>query len=158
MEYRQAYPGVDVIYYGSHNQLEYDFVVAPGADPGAIRMRFSGAGRLRVTREGDLVIESPSGRLTQKRPLIYQEMTYQERTYQESGMGRREIRGRYVLLAGDTVGLKLDGYDRRRKLVIDPVLAYSTYLGGTGQDQINAVQLAPNGHLYICLLYTSRCV
>jgi hypothetical protein len=140
VEYRQAYPGVDVIYYGtSHGQLEYDFVLAPGADPGAIRMRFSGAGRLRVTREGDLVMESPSGRMTQKRPLIYQ----------ESAGGRREIGGRYVLVARDTVGLKVDGYDRRRKLVIDPVLAYSTYLGGTLQDQINAVQLAPNGHLYM---------
>jgi len=137
--YRQAYPGVDVIYYGSHNQLEYDFVLAPGADPGAIRMRFSGAGRLRVTREGDLVLESRSGRMTQKRPLIYQ----------ESAAGRREIGGRYVLLARDTVGLKVDGYDKRRKLVIDPILAYSTYLGGTGLDQINAVKLASNGHLYM---------
>jgi hypothetical protein len=137
--YRQAYPGVDVIYYGTHSQLEYDFVLAPGADPGAIRMRFSGAGRLRVTREGDLVLESPSGRMTQKRPFIYQ----------ETAAGRREIGGRYILLARDTVGLKVDGYDRRRKLVIDPVLAYSTYLGGTEQDQVNAVQLAANGHLYM---------
>jgi hypothetical protein len=139
VEYRQAYPGVDVIYYGSHNQLEYDFVLAPGADPGAIRMRFSGAGRLRVTREGDLVLEGPGGRMTQKRPLIYQ----------ESAGGRREIGGGYVLLARDTVGLKVDGYDKRRKLVIDPLLAYSTYLGGTGQDQINAVKLTSNGHLYM---------
>src|SRR5580704_1766820 len=96
VEYRQAYPGVDVIYYGSHNQLEYDFVLAPGADPGAIRMRFSGAGRLRVTREGDLVLETPSGRITQKRPLIYQEgsyqeMPYQDGTYRDGAMGRREI-------------------------------------------------------------------
>src|SRR5580658_3956156 len=87
--YRQAYPGVDVIYYGSHNQLEYDFVLAPGADPGAIRMRFSGAGRLSITRDGDLVLESPNGRMTQKRPLIYQ----------DAFGGRREIGGRYVLLA-----------------------------------------------------------
>jgi hypothetical protein len=139
VEYRQAYPGVDVIYYGSHNQLEYDFVLAPGADPAAIRMRFSGAGRLRVTSDGDLVLESPSGRMTQKRPLIYQ----------ESAGGRREIGGRYVLLAGNTVGLKVDGYDKRRKLIIDPILAYSTYLGGAGVDQVNAVQLQPNGRLYM---------
>jgi hypothetical protein len=139
VEYRQAYPGVDVIYYGIHDQLEYDFVLAPGADPGAIRMRFSGAGRLRVTRDGDLVMESPSGRMTQKAPLIYQ----------DSSGGRRAIGGRYVLLGGNTVGLKVDGYDKRRKLVIDPILAYSTYLGGTEQDQINAVHLAPNGHLYM---------
>jgi hypothetical protein len=137
--YRQAYPGVDVIYYGSNNQLEYDFVLAPGADPGAIRMRFSGAGQLRLTREGDLVLESPSGRMTQQRPSIYQ----------ESAWGRRAIGGRYVLLDGNTVGLKVDGYDKRRKLVIDPILAYATYLGGTGLDQITAVQLVPNGRLYM---------
>jgi len=137
--YRQAYPGVDVVYYGSHNQLEYDFVLAPGADPGAIRMRFNGAGRPRISRDGDLVVEGPNGLITQKRPLIYQ----------EAAAGRREIGGRYVLLAGNTVGLRVDGYDRRRKLVIDPILYYSTYLGGTGLDQITAVQLAPNGHLYM---------
>ena len=139
VEYRQVYPGVNVIYYGSHNQLEYDFVLAPGADPGAIRMRFGGASRLRVTRDGDLVLESPGGRMTQKRPLVYQ----------DTAAGRREIGGRYVLLSRNTVGLKVDGYDKRRKLVIDPILAYSTYLGGTGADQINAVQLASNGHLYM---------
>ncbi len=137
--YRQAYPGVDVIYYGFHNRLEYDFVLAPGADPGAIRMRIAGAGRLRVTRDGDLVLDSPTGILTQKRPVIYQ----------ESAAGRRVIGGRYVLLSRDTVGLKVDGYDRRRKLVIDPILSYSSYLGGSGQDQVNAVTLAPNGHLYM---------
>lgn len=139
IEYRQAYPGIDVIYYGSHNQLEYDFVLAAGADPGAIRMRFSGAAQVRITREGDLVLESPAGQMTQKRPVIYQ----------ESPAGRREIGGRYVLLSGNTVGLKVDGYDKRRKLVIDPILKYSTYLGGNGLDQINAVYLAPNGHLYM---------
>src|ERR1700684_2186615 len=85
VEYRQAYPGVDVIYYGNRNQLEYDFILAPGADPAAIRMRFSGAGHLKVTRDGDLVLESPNGRMTQKRPLIYQ----------EGAAGRREVGGRY---------------------------------------------------------------
>jgi Beta-propeller repeat len=144
VEYRQAYPGIDVVYYGRQNQLEYDFVLAPGADPGAIRMHFGGAGKLRVTPEGDLVVESASGRMIQKRPVIYQ-----EGIYRQGAGGRREIGGRYVLLAGNTVGLKVDGYDKRRKLVIDPILAYSTYLGGTGLDQITAVQLTPNGRLYM---------
>jgi hypothetical protein len=147
--YRQAYPGVDVIYYGSRNQLEYDFVLAPGADPGAIRMSFSGASHPRITRGGDLVLETPGGQMIQKRPLIYQEGIYQEGIYPGSPAGRREIGGRYVLLGGNTVGVKVDGYDKRRKLIIDPILAYSTYLGGTGQDQINAVYLTPNGRLYM---------
>ncbi len=139
LRYDQVYPGVDLIYYGANNRLEYDFVLAPGADPSAIRMRFQGAGRLRVTRDGDLAYEGPDGVMTQRRPVVYQE---------DAG-GRHEIAGSYVMLGRDTVGLRVKGYDRRRQLVIDPILAYSTYLGGTLTDSINAVQLGPNGRLYM---------
>jgi Beta-propeller repeat len=140
LQHSQVYPGIDLIYYGSNNRLEYDFVVAPGADPGAIRMRFQGAGALRVTPAGDLEYEGPDGDMVQHRPLIYQ----------EDGAGRHEIAGRYALVSGDTVALRVDGYDRRRKLVIDPILSYSTYLGGSENDAINAVQLGPKGLLYMC--------
>jgi Beta-propeller repeat len=140
VQYRQVYPGIDLIYYGSGNRLEYDFVLAPGADPAAIRMRFQGAGKLRVTPEGDLAYEGPDGVMVQRRPVIYQ----------EDGAGRHEIAGRYVLASRDTVALRVNGYDRRRKLVIDPILSYSTYLGGTENDQITSVQLGPKGLLYMC--------
>jgi hypothetical protein len=139
VQYSQVYRGIDLIYYGSNNRLEYDFVLAPGADPAAIRMRFQGAGQLRVTPEGDLAFESPDGVMVQHRPVIYQ----------EDASGRHEIAGRYALISRDTVALRVGGYDRRRKLVIDPILSYSTYLGGSQDDAINAVQLGPKGLLYM---------
>src|SRR5579872_4182679 len=90
IRYREVYPGVDVVYYGHQNQLEYDFVLQPGADPSAIRLQFRGARRLSVTPEGDVAFESPEGRMLQKRPVIYQE---------DTAAARREVRGRYVLLS-----------------------------------------------------------
>ena len=140
LEYRQVYPGIDLIYYGSNNRLEYDFVVAPGADAAAIRLRFSGAGKLRVTPEGDLAYDGPDGVMIQHRPVVYQ----------EDADGRHEIAGRYLLVSHDTVALRVAKYDRTRKLVIDPILSYSTYLGGSEDDQITGVQLGPKGLLYMC--------
>jgi Beta-propeller repeat len=140
LQYSQVYPGIDLIYYGANNRLEYDFVLAPGADPAAIRMRFEGAGKLRVTPEGDLAYEGPDGVMLQHRPVIYQ----------EGAAGRHEIAGRYAIVSRDTVAVRVNGYDRRRKLVIDPVLSYSTYLGGSQDDQVSGVQLGPKGLIYMC--------
>jgi hypothetical protein len=140
LQYSQVYPGVDLVYYGSNNRLEYDFVLAPNADPSAIRMRFEGAGNLRITADGDVAYESPDGLMLQRRPVIYQ----------ETGSGRHEIQGRYRMVSRDTVTLNIDGYDRSRKLVVDPILSYSTYLGGTQNDQITSVQLSSKGLLYLC--------
>jgi hypothetical protein len=140
VRYREVYPGIDLVYYGNQRQLEYDFVLQPGADPRAIRMNFHGAQGVSITPEGDLAIEAASGRLVQKRPLVYQE---------DSSGRRTPIAGRYVLLAHRAVGVRVDGYDRKRRLVIDPVLSYSTYIGGSGLDQVTAVQLDPNGRLYV---------
>lgn len=140
LEYSQVYPGIDLIYYGAQNSLEYDFVLAPGADPELIRMRFQGAGKLRVTPEGDLVYESPEGALVEHKPLVFQ----------NDPTGRHEIAGRYVLVTPDTVALKVGRYDRTRRLTIDPILSYATYLGGSEDDQISAVQLGPNGKIYVC--------
>ena len=139
LQYTQVYPGIDLIYYGSNNRLEYDFVLAPGADPAAIRMRFQGSGELRITPEGDLAYEGPDGVMVQHRPVIYQ----------EDAAGRHEIAGRYALISRDTVALRVSGYDRSRKLVVDPILSYSTYLGGSLNDAINAVQLGPKGLVYM---------
>jgi hypothetical protein len=141
IRYAAVYPGVDVVYYGRQNQLEFDFVLQPGADPRAIRLRFRGAKHLSITAEGDLAFEFGNGRMLQKKPLIYQEDPLTS--------ARSEIRGRYVMVARNVVGLRVDGYDRKRPLVIDPTLVYCTYLGGSGSDQINAVQVDSQGHLYI---------
>src|SRR5579883_993430 len=139
VRYRSVYAGVDVVYYGAQNRLEYDFVLQPGADPNRIRVGFSGASSLRITPQGDLEIQTPAGPMTQLRPVAYQ----------EEGGERRPVGGRYVLLAGNTVGFRVDRYDRKQRLVIDPTIVYSTYMGGSLADQINAVSLFSDGRLFI---------
>jgi hypothetical protein len=141
VRYRGVYPGIDVVYYGNQGELEYDFVVAPGANPRVIRFQVNGPGRLHLTPEGDLAIETGGRRILQRKPLIYQQAP--------DGSGRREVAGRYTLLAGHTVGVRVDGYDRARPLVIDPVVEYCTYFGGPGNDEVTAMKLGPNGQLYI---------
>ena len=141
VRYHSVYPGIDVDYYGNEGRLEYDFVLSPGADPRSIRMKFSGAPSLSLNREGDLILEVGGRRLVQKKPFIYQE---DPRTSM-----RVQVAGSYRLLGKNTVGMQLGRYDRRRKLVIDPTLAYLTYFGGPGADQINAAKMDSKGRLYL---------
>jgi Beta-propeller repeat len=141
VRYHSVYPGIDVDYYGNEGRLEYDFVLSPGADPRSIRMKFSGAPSLSLDREGDLVLEVGGRRLVQKKPFIYQE---DPRTSL-----RVQVAGGYRLLGKNTVGLRLGRYDRKQKLVIDPTLAYLTYFGGPGADQINAAKMDSKGRLYL---------
>lgn len=129
VKYSGVYPGVDLIYYGNERLLEYDFVVASGADPSAIKLAFEGAENLEIDSQGDLIIRSTGGKLSLRKPLVYQEV---------AGT-RREIASAYVLEAESesdhrTVGFRIGSYDRARQLVIDPVLIYSTYLGGSGDE------------------------
>jgi Beta-propeller repeat len=140
VRYSAVYPGIDVVYYGNQSQLEYDFVLAPGADPDAIRIQFDGADRLRVNSDGDLVVQAAGSQMVQRRPVVYQR--------DSSAAGRREVATHYVLTGRNTVGFRVDGYDRSSELVIDPVLAYCTYFGGHGQDQVNAIKYF-NGKLYM---------
>jgi hypothetical protein len=135
VRYSQVYRGIDAVYYGNQGRLEYDFLLAPGADAGAIRMRFRGADRLRITPAGDLEVEAGGATLIEKRPAVRQ--------------GDVAIAGRYVLLARDLAAFRVGRYDRTRPLVIDPLLVYSTYIGGSGDDQVNAVRLTANGLLYV---------
>jgi hypothetical protein len=120
VRYQGVYPGVDLVYYGNQRQLEYDFVVAPGAEPGRVRLAFGGARRVWVDRGGDLVVQTAGGDLRQRRPVIYQEV----------GGRRREVPGGYLVDDRGRVGFRVAAYDRTRPLVIDPSLVYSTYLGG----------------------------
>ncbi len=117
-----VYPGIDLVYYhgagASARRLEYDFVVRPGADPGRIRLAFSGAQRLRVA-DGDLVLTTPAGDLRMKRPYAYQTV----------GGKRVQVACDYSLQR-NAAGFRLARYDASRPLVVDPVLSYSTYLGG----------------------------
>jgi len=139
VQYRGVYPGIDVVYYGSHGSLEYDFVVQPGADPRAIRLQFRGSAEASVTADGDLALDFEGQRILQKKPVIYQET---------AGL-RHPVAGRYAMVGRNEVTVKLGDYDRSRTLVIDPVVTYCTYMGSSGVDQITAMKLTANGRLYI---------
>ncbi len=122
--YVDAYPGIDMVLYGRDGQLEYDFVVAPGADPRQIAMRFTGAENLSLAANGDLKITGPGGVLRQKAPIIYQ----------GEGAQRTPVEGRFELRGADQVGFAVSAFDTTRPLTIDPILDYATYLGGAGTD------------------------
>ena len=139
--YRDVYPGIDVAYYGNASSIEYDFQIAPGADPSSIRLHVYGADRVSIGEQGDLTIAAGGSQLLQKLPAVYQA---DPRTGE-----RRMVEGSYQLLGPDEVGFRLANYDRAKPLVIDPYLVYSSYWGGTAADQINAVKAGPNGLLYV---------
>ncbi len=121
--YDDVYPGIDLVWYGSQSQLEYDFVVSPGADPSAIRLGFWGAERVEIDAGGDLVLHAGGQELRQHAPFVYQEVSGQQ----------QEVASRFVL-EGQQVRFAMGAFDAGRPLVIDPVLSYSTFLGGSGLD------------------------
>ena len=139
VHYRGVYPGIDLVYYGNQRQLEYDFVVAPGADPGRIRMSFEGARDLRIDASGDLILHVAGGDLRQYKPVVYQDV---------HGV-RQQIAGRYVINERRHVGFELGVYDETRPLVIDPILVYSTYLGGASVDEGNDIAVDAAGNAYV---------
>jgi uncharacterized protein (TIGR03437 family) len=128
---REVYPGIDLVFYGNQRKLEYDWVLAPGADPKQIRVKWEGTGEITGNASGDLVL---SARLVQKKPVIRQ--------------AGREIEGRYVV-RGREVMFEVAKYDAAKTLVIDPVLVYSTYLGGTGNDNGAGIAVDTAGNAYI---------
>ena len=133
-----VYPGVDLAYYGNGKQLEYDFVVHPGADPAGIRVQLTGADRLDVDPLGDLLIHTRVGLLRQERPVAYQEIE-----------GRRQpVAARYEL-DGEVLAFQVGEFDHTRPLVIDPLLNYSTYLGGSGDDLGTGVGVDGSGNAYV---------
>ena len=132
VKYRDIYPGTDLIYYGNSRQMESDFVLSPGADVSHIKLRIDGAKRLAIDSQGSLAMSLGGGRLLWRHPVIYQ----------ETDGRKQEIRGGYRLNARNEVSFWLGAYDATRPLVIDPVLVYSTYLGGSGDDNFFALLLA----------------
>src|SRR5579859_4895019 len=139
VKYHGVYPGIDLVYYGNQGQLEYDFVVAPGANPDAIRLEFSGndleMGQTRLPRldsTGALVAETSAGEVRLHKPVIYQKMNDGK---------TKPIDGHYRLLGDDQVAFEISPYDRSRDLVIDPVLTYASYLGGTDADARDSVSV-----------------
>ncbi|HEY1269603.1 MAG TPA: SBBP repeat-containing protein [Candidatus Binatia bacterium] len=147
VRYEEVYPGIDVVFYGNQNQLEFDFIVAPGADPDIIRLSFDGADKIETDQEGHLTLITSNGSVRLKKPFIYQ----------ESHGERQEISGRYVLnpasvtedSASHSVAFELASYDPAKALVIDPGLEYSTFLGTSGLDDGNGIALDPAGNIYV---------
>ena len=139
VEYRGVYRGIDVAYYGAQRQLEYDFVVAPGADYRQIRLAFDGATHLSLDESGNLVIGTSSTPIVQLAPVIYQNV---------AGT-RKVVDGGYTIGRDGKVSFRIGRYNRRLPLVIDPVIAYSTYLGGTNGEAAEAVTTDANGNIYV---------
>ena len=150
VRYAAIYPGVELVYYGGPRGLEYDFVVAPGADPDRIGLGIDGAERVEVDGEGALVVHTTAGDVRQPRPVAYQRI----------GGVRRPVAADYALDAEGVVRLRLGAYDRSRRLVIDPVITYLTYLGGTGDEARvsldGEVHLARDGAGNVYLTGTTR--
>ncbi len=137
--YQNVYSGVNLVYYGNQSQLEYDFMLAPGVSPSIIRLTVAGEQSLYVDAQGNLVLRMANGEVLQPRPFIYQQIAG----------SKQAIPGRYVLLGANQVGFAVGAYDTTRPLIIDPVLTYSTYLGGNGDDQAYGVALDSAGNAYV---------
>ena len=138
VKYEGIYSGVDLTYYGNQQQLEYDFVVAPGADPQAIRFAVSGA-NVRLDSSGDLVMQTSLGEVRHHKPVIYQEI---------AGV-RHEIAGHFVKRSDHEISFAVANYDRQHTLVIDPTFGFSTYLGGSGTDVATCVAVDALGDTFI---------
>jgi len=154
VKYENVYPGIDLVYYGNQQQLEYDFVVAPGTDPKIIRLGFAapvGAGckpTPTIDSVGDLIVQTASGELRFHQPRIYQ----------DTNGNKHPIAGRYVLFDSETadsglrtqqVGFEVAAYDTTKPLVIDPVLVYSTYVGGDNHEAGAGIAVDASGNAYV---------
>src|SRR6266478_5071876 len=145
VRYQGVYRGIDLVYHGSGQQLEYDFIVAPGADPRQIRLGMKGVNKVALTPEGDLLLGTSDEPARLHKPVVYQELEGK----------RRLVDGKFLLAAKNTVKFRIGKYDRSQPLIIDPVLAYSTLLGGNGFDEALGIAVDGNGSAYVTGLTSS---
>jgi len=140
VNYKEIYPGIDLAYYGNQHHLEYDFIVAPGANPNAIRLNIRGSRQIRIANDGDLIISVAPGR--ELRMGI-------PRVYQEEGSTRHSIDGKWLRAGRHEVRLALGEYDRNKTLIVDPPLTYSTFLGGSSTDVATGVAVDSSGDAFV---------
>jgi beta-propeller repeat-containing protein len=146
VRYVEVYPGIDLEFYGKGRQIEHDFIVAPGSDPATIRFRLSGADVLQIEDDGDLGITIGETKLRFSAPY----------SYMRSGAGRVEVASRFVRTGEDEFGFAVDHYDRSKTLVIDPVLSYSTYFGGSNYEIARDVAIDSTGHIIVAGVSSSE--
>ena len=139
--YRDVYPGIDLVYRGSQRQLEFDFIVRPGAKPDSIRLAFDGADQLSLDGQGNVRLEAGAGHLILHKPVLYQ----------ESAQGRVPIEGRFVRAGKTEIAFTVAKYDDRKPLVVDPALeiAYATLFGGSGDEAAFGIAVDGGGNAYI---------
>src|SRR5216684_3352979 len=131
-------PGIDILYHGNERELEYDLVIHPGADVKALRLRFEGSQPV-LADDGDIVLKTSTGEVRQRRPRVWQEAN-----------GRRaEVECSYVLTKSREVGFVLSNYDPSAELTVDPIISYSTYLSGTGNDIATSIAVDGSGYAYL---------
>ena len=140
VRYRNVYPGIDLIFHGNQQNIEYDFVLSPGADPNRIELKFTGADSLQLDRSGNLILAAADGiTLTQRLPVLYQE---------ENGV-RKKVEGAYVIRGKNRIGFRVGAYVRSRTLVIDPVVGYSARFTGVTGSFSNAIAVDASGNAYV---------
>jgi hypothetical protein len=139
LTYRNLWPGIDMTFRANATKLKYEFLVRPGANPAAIRLAYAGGGAPAITQSGELRVPTAAGPLMDSRPY----------SYQRAARGRVPVRSRFVLRKGRSYGFAVSGYDVQRPLVIDPDLAYSTFLGGSGSDETYGIDVDPRGNAYV---------
>ncbi len=139
VRYGDIYPGVDLVYYGNQKRLEYDFVVAPGADPDVIGLSFEGSRSVSIDEDGDLVLGFADGEVLFQAPV----------TYQEKDGKRVEVASEYVVGKDDRVSFRVSDYDKTASLIIDPILTFSTLIGGGATDESHAITVDSSGNVWI---------
>jgi hypothetical protein len=137
--YDNIYPGIDLVYYGNRGQLEHDFIVKPGANPNSITLGFEGADQLKLDSQGNLLVRADGDEVSFHAPVVYQQSHGKKLT----------IEGRYVVKNQKQVGFEVAAYNAQEPLVIDPVLVYATYIGGSGDDFGTGIAVDTAGNAYV---------
>ncbi len=159
-----VYPGIDLVYYGNQGKIEFDFVVSTDAEPGDIELAIEGAEKINIDAQGDLVVATNGGEVRFQKPVVYQEKIsvvndqssvqadkeLRTRDDRQSSIGNRQfLNGRYILKGHRSIAFEVASYDPSKPLVIDPVLSYSTYLGGAGFDVGRGIVVDNDGNAYV---------